>query len=166
MTEIQGLVDRLWTINYNIPGRGGTLTGDPNDLTYDYSQTYQDSATLTPAVPAYTLTPGYTVPAAVVLGLTITPSFCIDAVMSPAVPAVTAGYSTSLNISATAQGISNTLTPLFSSVTFTSDVMGAPNSSDLATETVTYNLDQIIEGSAIRITGSAGFYDLSVNIAG
>jgi len=166
MAEIQGLVDRLWVIDYDIPGGGGTLTGNPNNLDYSLSQTYQDTFTITPAIPAYTITPGYTVPAVVIFGATITPETYVGPIMSPAVPAVTAGYSTSLGVSANAQGISNALTPLFSSVTFTSGVMGVPNSSDLATETVTYNLDQLIEGSAIRITGSAGFYDLSVNIEG
>ena len=190
MDEIQGLVNAIWTIDYDIPGGGGTLSGSPNDLSYNYSKTYQDSATISPAVPAYTITPAYTVPAVMspaVSGYgttnwcppgsctseipgtpayTITPAYVVPAVVSPAIPATTAGYSTELQVSATAQGISSALNPLFSSVTFTSGVMTAPNSSGMSTETVTYNLDQEIAGSAVRITGSAAFNNLSVSIAG
>ena len=192
MDEIQGLVNAEWNINYEIPGGGGTLTGSPNDLTYNYSQIYQDSGTIVPGVPAYTITPAYTVPAVMSPAVsgwgttnscgwygghcttevpgtpayTITPSYVVPAVVSPAVPALTGGYSTTLEVSATAQGISDSLNPLFSSVTFTSGTMTAPNSSGLATETVTYNLDQMIEGSAIRISGRAAFDNLSVTVAG
>ena len=192
MTEIQGLVNQLWDINYNIPGGGGSLTGSPNDLKYNYAQTYQGSATIVPGAPAYTITPAYTVPAVMSPAVpgwgttnscgwygkhctteipgtpayTITPSYVVPAVMSPAIPATTGGYSTTLNVSATAQGISDALTPLFSSVTFTSGAMGAPNADFQATETVTYNLDQIIEGSAVRISGTAAFDNLSVSLAG
>ena len=44
--------------------------------------------------------------------------------------------------------------------------MTAPNSSGLATQSVTYNLNQQIQGSAIRISGRAAYEDLSVTIAG
>jgi hypothetical protein len=191
MDQIQGLVNSLWVIDYDIPGGAGTLSGSPNNLSYNYSATYQDSGTIIPGVPAYTVTPAYTVPAVVspavpgwgttnICGpwsscttevpgtpaFTVTPAYVVPAVVSPAIPATTGGYSTELNISATAQGISDSLNPLFSSVTFTSGVMTAPNSNGLATETVTYNLNQEIQGSAIRITGRAAFDNLSVTIAG
>ena len=204
MTEIQGLVNSLWNINYNIPGGGGKLTGSPNNLLYSYSQNYQDTTTITPAVAAYTITPAttvtpaYTVPAVMSTAVpgsltynscswygdacttevpgtpayTITPSYVVPAVVSPAVispavPATTAGYSTTLNINATAQGISNALNPLFSSVTFKSGEFSVSgNSVPKGNETVTYNLDQEISGSAVRITGSASFDNLSVSAAG
>ena len=191
MSEIQDLVNALWVINYEIPGGGGTLSGSPNNLTYSYSEEYSDSGTIVPGVPAYTVTPAYTVPAVVAPAVpgsgtvnwcgpwssctteipgtpayTITPAYVVPAVVSPAIPALTGGYSTELDITATVQGISDSLTPLFSSVTFTSGVMSAPNSDGLATETVTYNLNEEIDGSAIRITGRAAFNDLSVDIAG
>lgn len=191
MDEIQDLVNALWVINYEIPGGGGTLTGSPNNLNYSYTQTYEDSGTIVPGVPAYTITPAYTVPAVVSPAVpgwgttnicgpwssctsevpgtpayTVTPAYVVPAVVSPAIPALTGGYSTELDISATVQGISDALNPLFSSVTFTSGEMTGPNSSGLATETVTYNLDQIISGNAIRISGRAAFDDLSVDVAG
>ena len=191
MDEIQDLVNALWVIDYDIPGGGGTLSGSPNNLNYNYSQTYKDSGTIVPGVPAYTITPAYTVPAVVSPAVpgwgttnlcgpwsscttevpgtpayTITPAYVVPAVISPAIPAVTGGYSTELDISATVQGISDSLNPLFSSVTFTSGEMTGPNSQGLATETVTYNLDQIISGNAIRISGRAAFDNLSVTVAG
>lgn len=189
MSEIQQIVNSLWKINYNIPGGGGTLSGSPNNLNYSYSQTYQDSGTIVPGVPAVTITPAYVVPAVVTPAVsgcctvalfgngstteipgtpayTTTPAYTVPAVVSPAVPALTGGYSTELEISANVQGISNALNPLFSSVTFTSGTMTAPNGEGLATETVTYNLDQVIEGSAIQITGRASFDNLSVDIGG
>lgn len=191
MDEIQDLVNAFWVIDYEIPGGGGTLTGSPNNLNYDYTQTYEDSGTIVPGVPAYTITPAYTVPAVVSPAVpgwgttnicgpwsscttevpgtpayTVTPAYVVPAVVSPAIPALTGGYSTELDISATVQGISDALNPLFSSVTFTSGEMTGPNSQGLATETVTYNLDQIISGNAIRITGRAAFDDLSVDVAG
>ena len=192
MDQIQGLVNSLWVIDYDIPGGAGTLSGSPNNLNYDYSKTYSDSGTIVPGIPAYTITPAYTVPAVVSPAVpgwgtinacsayggkcttetpgtpayTVTPAYGVPAVVSPAVPALTGGYSTTLDIDATVSGISAALNPLFSSVTFTSGSMTAPNSSGLATESVTYNLDQQIEGSAIRISGRASYNDLSVTIAG
>lgn len=191
MDEIQSIVNSLWVIDYDLPGGAGTLSGSPNNLTYQYSQVYQDSGTIVPGVPAYTVTPAYTVPAVVSPAVpgwgtvnmcspwskcttevpgtpayTVTPAYVVPAVVSPAIPALTGGYSTTLEITASAQGISNALNPLFSSVTFTSGTMGAPNSQGQATETVTYNLDQILSGNAIRITGRAAFEDLSVDVAG
>ena len=85
--------------------------------------------------------------------------------MSENIPAVTWGYSTELNITATAKGISDTLNPLFSSVTFTSGTTSDPVNG-LSTETVTYNLNQKIDGNAIKISGRAAFENLSVEVAG
>ena len=191
MDQIQGLVNSLWVIDYDIPGGGGTLSGSPNNLEYDYSLKYSDSGTIVPGIPAFTITPAYTVPAVVspavpgwgtvnwcspfsncttevpgTPAFTVTPAYVVPAVVSPAVPALTGGYSTTLDIDATVSGISAALNPLFSSVTFTSGSMTAPNSSGLATQSVTYNLNQQIQGSAIRISGRAAYEDLSVTIAG
>jgi hypothetical protein len=195
MAQIQGLVDSVWNINYSIPGDGGNLSGSPNNLNYSFSQTYEDSGTIVPGIPAYTITPSYVVPAVVSPAVpgcctvnwcgpwsnctteipgtpayTITPAYTVPAVVSPAIPALTGGYSTELDIDVTIQGISNALTPLFSSVTFTSGTMTAPEVKEkdkgLAIETVTYNLDQEMSGSAIYVSGRAAFDNLSVDIGG
>lgn len=192
MDEIQAIVNEFWIINYDIPGGGGTLTGSPNNLNYNYSQNYQDSGTIVPGVPAYTVTPGFTTPAVVVGAVpgcctvnwcgpwgkcttetpgtpayTLTPAFYTPAVVSPSIPAVTGGYSTQLDISANVTGASSALNPLFSSVTFTAGSMTAPDSSTgLANQTITYNLDQVINGDAVKITGRAAYDNLSVTVAG
>lgn len=191
MDEIQGLINSLWVINYEIPGGGGTLSGSPNNISYNLSQKYADSGTIVPGVSAYTITPAYTVPAVVAPAvpgwgtvnlcspwskctsevpgtpaITTTPAFTVPAVISPAIPALTGGYSTELVISANVSGISDSLNPLFSSVTFSNGTMTQPNSTGLATQSITYNLDQIIDGNAVSITGRAAFNDLSVDIAG
>ena len=189
MDEIQALVNSAWNIDTNIGG--GTLSGNPNNLDYEYTKEYSDSGTIVPGIPAYTVTEEYVIPAVVAPAVpgccttnlcgpwskctsevpgtpafTTTPAITVPAVVSPAVPALTGGYSTELDISASVVGISEALEPLFSSVTFKSGVMTDPDSNGLAQETVTYNLDQSFAGTALQISGRAAFDDLTVDISG
>ena len=189
MEEIQSLVNSAWKIDTTIGG--GSLSGSPNNLKYDYEVTYSDSGTIVPGVPAVTVTPAFYTPAVVSPAVpgcctanlcgpwskctseipgtpayTVTPGFETPAVVTPAVPALTGGYSTELDISAQVVGISEALEPLFSTVTFKSGAMDTPNSSGLANETVTYNLDQKFAGTALQISGRAAFDDLTVEVAG
>lgn len=188
MEEIQALVSNSWNIDTNLGG--GTLSGSPNNLDYEYSTEYSDSGTIIPGVPALTVTPEYVIPAVVVPpvpgcctvnwcppghctsevpgtpAITTTPAITVPAVITPAIPALTGGYSTELKISASVVGISEALEPLFSSITFKSEDISDPGSDGLANQTVTYNLDQAFAGTALQISGIAGFYDLSVDIAG
>ncbi len=189
MDEIQSIVNSAWQIDANIGG--GTLSGSPNNLKYNYEVTYSDSGTIVPGVPAATITPAFYTPALVSPAVpgwgtvnmcgpwsncttevpgtpayTITPGFETPAVVTPAIPALTGGYSTELDISAQVVGISEALEPLFSTVTFKSGAMDTPNSSGLANETVTYNLDQEFVGTALQISGSAAFENLTVDVAG
>lgn len=189
MGQIQAIVNQAWNIDTTIGG--GTLQGTPNNLEYDYEVTYSDSGTIVPGVPAVTVTPSFYTPAVVVPAvpgcctvnactpwskctteipgtpaITTTPGFTTPAVITPAVPALTGGYSTELDISAQVVGISQALEPLFSSITFKSGAMDTPDSSGLAHETVTYNLDQKFAGTALQISGRAAFDDLTVTIAG
>lgn len=189
MDEIQALVSSTWKIDTNLGG--GTLSGSPNNLDYEYTKEYSDSGTIVPGVPAYTITEEYVIPAVVVPAvpgwgtenicgpwskcttempgtpaITTTPAITVPAVISPAIPALTGGYSTELNISASVVGISDALEPLFSSVTFKSSDMDDPDSNGLASETITYNLDQSFAGTAIQISGRAAFDDLTVDIGG
>lgn len=189
MEQIQSIVNQAWTIDTTIGG--GTLQGTPNNLEYDYEITYSDSGTIVPGVPALTVTPSFYTPAVVIPAvpgccttnlcspwskctseipgtpaITTTPGFTTPAVITPAIPALTGGYSTELDISAQVVGISQALEPLFSSITFKSGSMDSPDSSGLANETVTYNLDQKFAGTALQISGRAAFDDLTVDIAG
>ena len=189
MDEIQALVNSAWNIDTNLGG--GTLSGNPNNLDYEYTKEYSDSGTIVPGIPAVTVTPAYTIPAVVAPpvpgcctvnfcspwsrctseipgtpAFTTTPEINVPAVITPEIPALTGGYSTELNISASVVGISDALEPLFSSITFKNGDISDPDSDELANQTVTYNLDQAFAGTALQITGSAGFYDLSVDIAG
>ena len=189
MEEIQSLVSNSWNIDTDLGG--GTLSGSPNNLNYEYSTEYSDSGTIVPGIPAVTVTPAYVIPAVVVPpvpgcctvnwcspwsrctsevpgtpAITTTPAINVPAVITPAIPPLTGGYSTELNISASVVGISDALEPLFSSITFKNEDISDPDSNGLANQTVTYNLDQAFAGTALQITGSAGFYDLSVDIAG
>ena len=189
MEEIQALVSSSWNIDTDLGG--GTLSGSPNNLNYEYSTEYSDSGTIVPGIPAVTVTPAYVIPAVVVPpvpgcctvnwcspwsrctsevpgtpAITTTPAINVPAVITPAIPPLTGGYSTELNISASVVGISDALEPLFSSITFKNEDISDPDSNGLANQTVTYNLDQAFAGTALQITGSAGFYDLSVDIAG
>ena len=189
MDEIQALVSSTWKIDTDLGG--GTLSGSPNNLDYEYTKEYTDNGTIIPGVPAYTITPEYVVPAVVIPAesgcctanfcgpwskctseipgtpaITTTPAITVPAVISPAIPALTGGYSTELDISASVVGISDALEPLFSSVTFKSGEMDDPDSDGLASETITYNLDQSFAGTAIQISGRAAFDDLTVDIGG
>jgi hypothetical protein len=189
MEQIQSIVNQAWTIDTTLGG--GSLQGTPNNLEYDYEITYSDSGTIVPGVPAVTITPSFYTPAVVTPAvpgygtlnlcgpwskctseipgspaITVTPGFTTPAVITPAIPALTGGYSTELDISAQVVGISQALEPLFSSITFESGSMGTPDSSGLANETVTYNLDQKFAGTALQISGRAAFDDLTVDIAG
>ena len=190
MEEIQAIVNSAWNIDTTIGG--GTLSGTPNNLEYDYEKEYSESGTIIPGVPAYTITEEYVIPAVVIPAvpgwgtanacsfyggkctseipgtpaITTTPAVTIPAVVSPAVPALTGGYSTELDISASVVGISEALEPLFSSITFKGGSMTDPNSDGLATETVTYNLNQSFAGTALQISGRAAFDDLTVDIGG
>jgi hypothetical protein len=191
MQQIQGLVNAQWVIDYDIPGGGGSLSGNPNHVVYNYTENFSESGTIIPGIPAFTITPAFYVPAVVMPAVpgwgtvnwcppwsctsevpgtpafTVTPGYTVPAVISPAVPALTGGFSTRLDVDATVSGVSSALTPLFSSVTFTGASMSAPDSSTgLANQTVTYNLGEIIDGDAIRISGSAAFRDLRVTVAG
>ena len=190
MNEIQAIVNSSWEVDTNIGG--GTLSGSPNNLDYEYTEEYSDSGTIVPGIPAYTVTEEYVIPAVVAPAvpgwgtmnacgtwggkctsevpgtpaITTTPAITVPAVVSPAVPALTGGYSTELDISASVVGISDALEPLFSSVTFKSGDMGDPDSDGLASESVTYNLDQSFAGTALQISGRAAFDDLTVDISG
>ena len=189
MEEIQALVSNSWNIDTDLGG--GTLSGSPNNLDYEYSTEYSDSGTIVPGVPAVTVTEEYVIPALVMPpvpgccttnicgpwgrctyeipgtpAFTTTPAITVPAVITPAIPAVTGGYSTELRISASVVGISDALEPLFSSITFKNEDISDPDSNGLANQTVTYNLDQAFAGTALQISGSAGFYDLSVDVAG
>ena len=189
MEEIQALVSSSWNIDTDLGG--GTLSGTPNDLDYEYSTEYSDSGTIVPGIPALTVTPEYVIPAVVAPpvpgcctanfcspfgrctseipgtpAFTMTPAITVDAVITPEIPPLTGGYSTELRISASVVGISDALEPLFSSITFKNEDISDPDSNGLANQTVTYNLDQAFAGTALQISGSAGFYDLSVDVAG
>ena len=189
MEEIQALVSSSWNIDTDLGG--GTLSGTPNDLDYEYSTEYSDSGTIVPGIPALTVTPEYVIPAVVVPpqpgcctvnwcspwsrctseipgtpAITTTPAITVAAVITPEIPPLTGGYSTELRISASVVGISDALEPLFSSITFKNEDISDPDSNGLANQTVTYNLDQAFAGTALQISGSAGFYDLSVDVAG
>ncbi|WP_413681017.1 pentapeptide repeat-containing protein [Prochlorococcus sp. MIT 1342] len=142
--------------------------------------------TITPAVPAYTITPaipgtpGFNacppfscpvpgtpgVPAVMSPAIPAVMSPAIPAVMTPAIPAVTGSVSGGIEVDATVTGVSDAINPLLASVTFKDGTMTDPDSSGLATETVTYNFDQVLQGDLINISGSASFTDLSVDIAG
>ena len=60
MDEIQALVSSTWKIDTDLGG--GTLSGSPNNLDYEYTKEYTDNGTIIPGVPAYTITPEYVVP--------------------------------------------------------------------------------------------------------
>ena len=63
MEEIQALVSNSWNIDTDLGG--GTLSGSPNNLDYEYSTEYSDSGTIVPGVPAVTVTEEYVIPAVV-----------------------------------------------------------------------------------------------------
>ena len=175
MEEIQALVSSSWNIDTDLGG--GTLSGTPNNLDYEYSTEYSDSGTIVPGIPALTVTPA--TPAVVVPPV---PGCCTAnfAAHSDDAPVKSRGllFTTTPQLPYLQYNTGNTLPhrglfhgtqdiciscwhlgrlePLFSSITFKNEDISDPLNG-LANQTVTYNLDQAFAGTAPQISGSAVF---------
>lgn len=185
--QIQELIDASWTFDYPV-GTGATIAGSPNDFSFELKQTLNYSGTITPGVPAYTITPATYVPAVMspaipgygttnmcapwgkcttsvpgTPAITVTPGYTVPAVVSPAVPAVTGSYSSDVLVTATVKGFSAAINALLQSLTFV-DVSDPTDDSPI--QTCVYNLNSGIDGGALEVSGSAAANNIVVTIAG